>query len=119
MNACLFKGGNMLAGDFNQARATLIKALGDETRLEILRWLQREKELNVTEVCERVGKEQSNVSHHLTCLRNCGLVSTKRDGKKVYYRLNGEERVGRILELIDEHVAEVLADILACREVDA
>ena len=109
----------MLAGDFNQARATLLKALGDETRLEILRWLQREKELNVTEVCERVGKEQSNVSHHLTCLRNCGLVSTKRDGKKVYYRLNGEERVGQILGLIDEHVAQVMVDILACREVDA
>lgn len=109
----------MLAGDFNKARATLIKALGDETRLDILRWLQRKGELNVTEVCEKVGKEQSNVSHHLTCLRNCGLVSTKRDGKKVYYRLNGEERVAQILELIDDHVAEVMADILACREVDA
>ncbi|MFQ6012187.1 MAG: ArsR/SmtB family transcription factor [Thermoplasmata archaeon] len=112
------EGKNVLAGDFNKARVTLIKALGDETRLDILRWLQREKELNVTEVCERTGKEQSNVSHHLTCLRNCGLVSTKREGKKVYYRLNGQERVRQILELIDEHVAKVMADILACREVE-
>jgi DNA-binding transcriptional ArsR family regulator len=109
----------MLAGDLNKARTALLKALGDETRLEILRLLQREGELNVTQVCEKVGKEQSNVSHHLTCLRNCGLVSTRREGKNIYYRLNGEERVTKILELIDEHVTKVMESILACRELDA
>lgn len=107
----------MLAGDFNRARTTLIKALGDETRIDILRWLRKEKELNVAQVCERVEKEQSNVSHHLACLRNCGLVSSRREGKNIYYQLNGEERVVKILELIDEHVAEVMEGILACREV--
>lgn len=107
----------MLAGDFGKARTTLIKALGDDTRQGILRWLQRDGELNVSEICERVEKEQSNVSHHLTCLRNCGLVSTRRDGKSIYYTLNGEERVRKILDLVDQHVAEVMEAILACREV--
>ncbi len=103
--------------DLEEASVALLRALGDETRLRILRELREHAELSVGEICKVVRKEQSNISHHLACLRSCGLVSTRRDGKNVYYSLNGKARISRILNLIDEHVSEVLEGILACREV--
>lgn len=107
----------MLDRDFTRAKIALLNAMADETRLKILNFLQRRREANVSEIQEHLKREQSAISHHLTCLRSCGLVSTRRDGKYIYYSLNGKNRVSKILDLTDRHVSEVLEGILACREV--
>jgi ArsR family transcriptional regulator len=114
MKSCSFEASIMLHGEFRNARVAFLKALSDETRLEILEALSARKEMTVSEICATLGKDQSNVSHHLACLRNCGVVTTRRDGKYVYYALNGRKRVGKILDLTDAHVREVLDRILAC-----
>lgn len=103
--------------DFNRAKVALLSALADETRLEILGFLQQTKEATVSEIQRNVGREQSAISHHLSCLRSCGLVSTRRKGRYMYYSLNGKTRVAKILDLTDRHVSEVLEGILACRVV--
>ncbi len=100
-----------------RARLAFLRALDDETRLQILGELRSSGELSVGEICSSVGKEQSNISHHLACLRSCGLVSTRRAGKSIYYSLNGKARISRILDLIDKHASDVSEGILACREV--
>lgn len=107
----------MLDRDFTRAKVALLNALADETRLEILDFLQRRKEATVSEILKEVGREQSAISHHLSCLRSCGLVSTRRHGRFMYYSLNGKARVSKILDLTDRHVSEVLEGILACRVV--
>ncbi len=107
----------MLDRDLYNAKCALLKALSDETRIKILEELRRKKKLNVSEICERLGKDQSSISHHLYCLRNCGLVSTEREGKFIVYSLNGRERVAKILDLVDEHVKESLEAILRCEVV--
>jgi len=107
----------MLDRDFTRAKVALLQALADETRLRILDLLQERREATVSEIRDSIGREQSAISHHLACLRSCGLVSTRRRGKNIYYSLNGRNRIRRIIDLTDQHVAEVLEGILACRVV--
>jgi ArsR family transcriptional regulator len=68
----------------------VFKLLADETRLRILMYLAREGELNVTELCERLGQSQPAVSHHLALLRVAGIIEPRRDGKHNYYSVREE-----------------------------
>lgn len=64
------------------------KAMADETRQAIMRHLCCQW-LCVGDVVERVGAvSQPTVSHHLSVLREAGLVHTRREGKQVFYSLN-------------------------------
>jgi DNA-binding transcriptional ArsR family regulator len=58
-----------------------LKALGEETRLRILRLLFKEP-LSVNEIAERLGVSQYNVSKHLRILREAGLLELKKSGKQ-------------------------------------
>ena len=65
------------------------KALGDETRQAILRILQEEEELCVSDLCQRFRRiSQPTISHHLQVLRESDLVGTRRQGKLIFYQLN-------------------------------
>ena len=68
--------------------AEFYKALGDEVRLKILHILS-EREMCVCEIIDRLDMSQPAVSHHLKILRQAGLVNDSRDGKWIYYSLNG------------------------------
>jgi DNA-binding transcriptional ArsR family regulator len=63
------------------------KALGQETRQQILRLLQAE-ELNVWELTQHLGLTQPTISHHLAILRRTKLVVSHRQGKQTFYRDN-------------------------------
>ncbi|MBX3055947.1 MAG: winged helix-turn-helix transcriptional regulator [Anaerolineae bacterium] len=64
------------------------KAIADETRQTIMRLLCCQW-LCVGDVVEQLGNlSQPTVSHHLSILRDAGLVHTRREGKQVYYSLN-------------------------------
>lgn len=97
-----------------QARLLLLKAVAEENRLAILEALRRRGEMNVSQICDATGIDISTISHHLTCLKNCGLVATRREGKYLHYALNGQSRVGKLLELVQAHVDDVREGILAC-----
>ena len=63
------------------------KALGDTTRLEILRVLSG-GELTVSAIAERIGCAQPTASRHLAILREADIVIDRRDGQRIFYRLN-------------------------------
>jgi ArsR family transcriptional regulator len=65
----------------------LFKAFADENRLRILHLLT-EGELCVCDITESLQMPQSKASRHLGYLRSSGLVSTRRDGKWIYYTLS-------------------------------
>jgi ArsR family transcriptional regulator len=67
---------------------TFCKALADETRQGILRLLQDQGELCVSDIVETFASSQPTISHHLRLLRNAGLVVDRKQGKQVYYSLN-------------------------------
>lgn len=66
--------------------AELLKALGDPTRLAIVRMLAG-KELCVCEIMDAFAMSQPAISHHLRILRQADVVSDEKDGKWVYYSL--------------------------------
>ena len=66
----------------------LFRGLADPTRLAILAALGDEGELRVTDLIERVGGSQGNVSGHLACLKDCGLVRDRPEGRQVFYRIS-------------------------------
>lgn len=71
--------------------ARLFKALGDETRLEIVGLLAAAgDELCVCDIETRFELSQPTISHHLRILRDAALVTAERRGTWVYYRLNPE-----------------------------
>ncbi len=69
-----------------EARARIAKAMAHPTRLLFLEVLQ-ERELCVCELTEMAGADQSTVSKHLAVLRQAGLVTDRREGSLVYYKL--------------------------------
>ncbi len=103
----------MLYGDMASVKARFFKALSDKTRIAILEALNEKGRMNVSDICGRIGMEQSTVSHHLACLRNCGLVRTRKEGKQVFYSLNGET-VEKLLLLSGQHVKALAEEILSC-----
>ncbi len=67
----------------------LLRTLSDPTRLRLLAALQ-DGEHSVTALCDQLQLAQPTVSHHLGRLRSARLVANRRDGKQVFYSLNGE-----------------------------
>jgi len=64
-----------------------LKALGEETRLRILRQLFKEQ-LSVNEISERLKVSQYNVSKHLRIMREAGLLQTEKQGKQRLYTVS-------------------------------
>ena len=68
--------------------ATLFRLLSDRTRLNLLMMLA-DGERNVTNLCEALRLPQPTVSHHLGLLRMSNVIGNRRDGKQVFYSLDG------------------------------
>jgi ArsR family transcriptional regulator len=64
------------------------RMLADATRLEILACLMRGGEKNVGEVARATGRTTANVSKHLKLLADDGILSRRKDGLQVFYRLD-------------------------------
>ena len=80
----------------------LFLALADKTRLRLLN-LMREDEVCVCFFTEALGESQPKISRHLSYLRNAGIVSTRRDGKWIHYRIE---------QLHSPFAAQILRDTL-------
>jgi DNA-binding transcriptional ArsR family regulator len=95
--------------------ARFFRGLDDPTRVLILRLLlQGEK--TVSELVLAIGSPQGRVSTHLGCLRHCGYVKTRREGRNVYYRL-ADERVRALLRIAQELMADHAQELLSCATV--
>src|SRR5438034_7340946 len=88
-----------------QLQAKLFRGFSDPSRLSIL-YALREGPRTVGEVVAATSLSQSNVSNHLSCLRDCGLVTSKQEGRFVSYQLS-DPRVDQLLGLADELLAVV------------
>ena len=68
--------------------AALFRLLADRTRLNLLMLLS-DGEKNVTNLCDALHLPQPTVSHHLGLLRMSNVIGNRREGKQVFYSLNG------------------------------
>ena len=84
--------------------AELLKVFGDPTRLRIISALCR-SELCVCDIARLLGMTQSAISHQLRVLKQARLVTTRREGKTIFYSLC-DEHVQRIFYCALDHVME-------------
>lgn len=101
-----------IPADMLALRGKLFRGLADPSRLAILEAL-RTGERTVGEIVEVTGLSQPNVSNHLSCLRECGLVGSTQQGRYVRYQLS-DVRVATLIGLADELVAEVARGVYEC-----
>jgi ArsR family transcriptional regulator len=87
---------------------TLFLALGDKTRLRLL-GLMANGPVAVGSLAEKLRESQPKVSRHLAYLRNAGVVSTERDGKHIYYRIEtpADEGVNDVLGAVIGSLVDV------------
>jgi DNA-binding transcriptional ArsR family regulator len=101
----------------NHLVAKYFRGLGDPIRLRILELLREEEELSVGELVERLALPQPKVSNHLACLRWCGFVEARREGRTVYNRI-ADRRVAEMLELAESLLADNADHVAACCQIE-
>lgn len=100
-----------------QLVAKYFRGLGDPIRLRILELLRDEAELSVGELVARLGLPQPQVSNHLACLRWCGFVEGRREGRTVFNRI-ADQRVEAMLELAQSLLADNADHVAACCQIE-
>ena len=113
---CIVPNGSAVASDFENAthrteilittdadieRASRsLKAMSHPLRLKILCTLGGQ-EISVQDIVEQVGTSQSNISQHLAILRDKGILASRKDANRVYYRV-GDARTLRLISMMRE-----------------
>jgi DNA-binding transcriptional ArsR family regulator len=87
--------------------ASIIRAVNHKLRQSIVKLLEENKQLTVTEIYVRLRIEQSVASQHLAILRRANFLKTERQGKKIFYSLNDEYL---------DHVNKFIADLLEVQD---
>jgi ArsR family transcriptional regulator, cadmium/lead-responsive transcriptional repressor len=98
-----------------KATARFFKGLGDATRLRILELLL-ERDRTVSDLVELLDLPQARVSTHLACLRWCGYVRARKDGRRVWYQL-GDRRIEKLLRLADELAIPNAQHLASCTRI--
>jgi ArsR family transcriptional regulator, cadmium/lead-responsive transcriptional repressor len=97
-------------------KAKLFRGLADSSRLAILEAL-RDGERSVSDMVAETGLSQPNASTHLACLKDCGLVESRQEGRYVFYRL-ADARIAGLLRGAEEILADVAERVYACTRYD-
>lgn len=93
-------------------RAKLFRGLGDPSRLAVLECLLEHPRC-VSEIVARTSLSQPNVSNHLACLRDCGLVKAERAGRFVFYSV-ADSSVGLMLAKSRDLIGRIEVAMDAC-----
>lgn len=93
-------------------RAKFFKSLSDPSRLLILESLSRGP-LAVSQIVVATDLSQPNVSSHLACLSECGLVTREKKGREVFYRIAMKE-IDTLFKSAEEIIKKNAQELLRC-----
>ena len=89
LNTQTENGSSLKVDLLNVKKAALIlRAINHKLRQQILKLIDEQGRITVTEIYVKLRLEQSVASQHLAILRKAGFVNTDRDGKFIYYSVN-------------------------------
>jgi DNA-binding transcriptional ArsR family regulator len=92
----------MFDEDLIQIQSDFLRAIAQPTRLKILYFL-KDGERCACEIIPKMKEDQSNISRHLTHMRDAGILESRKEGVSVYYKIK-DKRVFALLSLVDEMV---------------
>jgi DNA-binding transcriptional ArsR family regulator len=105
LNSLSDKGTALKVDLLNVKKAALIlRAVNHKLRQQILRLIDEQGKITVTEIYVKLRLEQSVASQHLAILRKAGFVNTDREGKFIYYSVNTNR-----LEELNQFVESLLS----------
>ena len=104
LNTLSENGSSLKVDLLNVKKAALIlRALNHKLRQQIIKLIDEQGKMTVTDIYVKLRLEQSVASQHLAILRKAGFVKTVRDGKFIYYSVNGSR-----IEELNKFVGELL-----------
>ncbi|WP_370452516.1 ArsR/SmtB family transcription factor [Lysinibacillus sp. SGAir0095] len=102
--------------DFDM-KMKLIHGFSNKTRMQILECIKAE-EKTVSQIIDETKGSQSNISQHLACLKGCGIIVGRNEGKYMYYSLRNQN-IRDLLEMFDVVLEDVEKTIACCdRHID-
>lgn len=87
------------------AAAQVMRAIAHPLRLRIIRFIDKNRKINVNKIYNKLKLEQSITSQHLRILRDANLVNADRDGKFIYYSIN-YDKMEQIVGSVDKYFKE-------------
>lgn len=84
-----------------KSAAMTLRAINHKLRQQIVKLLEENKRMNVTDIYVKLRLEQSVASQHLAILRRADIVITERDGKFIHYALN-HARIASVAHFVKE-----------------
>lgn len=102
LNTLSENGANLKVDLLNVKKAALVlRAVNHKLRQQLLKLIDENGKMTVTELYVKLRLEQSVASQHLAILRKAGFVKTNRDGKFIYYSVNAS-RIQELNKFIDD-----------------
>lgn len=92
---------NELSSEQLNHASSILKAIAHPIRISILSYLENGKKLNVTEIHNLLGIEQSTTSHHLGILKDKGVLTSSREGKNTFYFLK-HQSLSHVVECVSK-----------------
>jgi DNA-binding transcriptional ArsR family regulator len=105
-----------MSRDNVEVKVKFIRGFADKTRLQILGCL-KDQEKNVSQIVDELKGNQSNISQHLACLRGCGIVESRQEGKCIYYALKNKQ-IKELLHMFDQVLSGVEQEVASCEMND-
>ena len=102
----------MLKLDVNM-KVKFLHGFSHKTRIQILECI-KENEKTVSQIVEDIEGNQSNISQHLACLKGCGIIVGRQEGRYIYYSLRNQQ-VRDLLTMFDEVLEDVEHDVACCK----
>ncbi|KPL57733.1 ArsR/SmtB family transcription factor [Rossellomorea vietnamensis] len=96
-----------------ETKVKFLQGFAHRIRIQILESIKTE-EKTVSQIVSELDGSQSSVSQHLACLRGCGLIVGRQEGKFTYYSLSNQH-VHDLLTMFDVVLDEVDDDVACCR----
>ncbi|MGO2510198.1 MAG: ArsR/SmtB family transcription factor [Vibrio hibernica] len=95
-----------------QSEMKFLRGVAERNRLCILLSL-KDGEKTVGEITEFTASSQSNISQHLACLKGCGMIKRRQEGKYCYYSLSGTHMLD-FLNMLDVLMDKIGTDVSCC-----
>lgn len=93
-------------------KVKLLHSFAHKIRIQILECI-KEEEKTVSQIVDELNGNQSNISQHLACLKGCGVIVGRQDGKYIYYSLRNKQ-VRDLLTMFDVVLEDLQTDIACC-----
>lgn len=96
-----------------ETKMKFLHGFSHQTRVQILEFI-KEEEKTVSQIVDGLTSSQSSISQHLACLKGCGLIVRRQEGKYVYYRVRNQ-LIRDLLTMFDVVLEDVQENIASCK----